>query len=72
MSLSDAVDEVFQQAVGTISSRGPNPLWHFMYALTGKCYAFTNAEKHSDINCASLRAKLFDYVRRRKQGLTQS
>ena len=65
LSLSNAVEECLMQTVGTISTRGSNPLWHFMYAMTGKCYAFTNLEKHSNLNCAALRAKIGAYVRKR-------
>ena len=72
LTLSDAIEEVFIQTLICIAIRGFNPLWHLMYTLTGKCYAFTKIEKHSNINCASLRAKLFEYVRKRKEGLAQS
>ena len=72
VTISEAIQEVFEQTMLTIGTRLPNPMWHLLYASTGKCYAFNDIEKLSDKNCAVLRQIMGDYVRKRKSGEAKS
>jgi len=51
LTLSDAIENVFQGAFDTIPVRMPNPLWNLLYFFTDKCYSFTNTERVNDENC---------------------
>ena len=72
MLLSNAVEEVLEQVLPTIFTLASNPIWRLLYALTGKSYGFTKAERQANSNCAQLRAKLTNYVRKRKEGIIES
>ena len=72
VTMSEAIQEVFEQTMLTIGTRLPNPIWRNLYALTGKCYAFTAIEKLSNKNCSVLRQIMGDYVRKRKSGEAKS
>lgn len=50
----------------------PNPLWHMIFKTTGKCVSFTKGEKINDENCRILRAKIRDYIIKRKAGECKS
>ena len=56
----------------TVSTRLPNPIWKAVYALTGHNYAFTDMEKHSNINCIPLRERIRGYVLKRISGEAKS
>ena len=55
VTMSEAIQEVFEQTMLTVGTRLPNPIWQILYASTGKSYAFTANEKLSNKNCAALR-----------------
>ena len=65
MTLSEALEVVFQQTMYTVASRLYNPLWRQLFSWTGKCYGFTEGEKLSDANCLTVREKIRNYVRKR-------
>ena len=69
MSISDAVEEVFQQTMHGGVLRLVNPLWRLINAFTGLNPAFTAMEKQSNINCATLRSFIQQYVIQRKSGI---
>ena len=56
----------------TVGTRLPNPLWKLLLTLTGKNYAFTQMEKHSNFNCVALRDRIRGYVRKRISGEAKS
>ena len=72
VTMSEAIQEVFEQTMLTVGTRLPNPIWQILYASTGKSYAFTANEKLSNKNCAALRQIMREYVRKRKSGETKS
>ena len=47
-------------------------MWNVWYSLTGKCAAFSEAERIADRNCARYRAAILDYIRKRKSGEVKS
>ena len=72
VSLSEAINEVFEQTNLTIGTRLPNPIWRFLYSFTGENHAFTAMEKLSNENCKKLRETIRDYVRTRISGERKS
>ena len=72
MQLSSAIEEVLEQVLPTIFTLASNPVWRLLYAFTGKSYGFTKAERQANVICAQLRAKLINYVRKRKNGIIKS
>ena len=62
VGLAEAVDIIFEQAFALGVSRLMDPLWLTAFALTGKCYAFSEFERMNNQNCATLRAALKGYV----------
>ena len=72
MSVSDAVEEVFQQTINTVGTRASNPLWRLINHLTGYNPAFCTLERYSNTNCAALRLTLRTFVRQRTSGQKQS
>jgi cytochrome P450 len=72
VSMSEAINEVFEQTMMTVGTRMPNPIWRALYSFTGENYAFTAMEKLSNENCAKLRATIRDYVRKRTSGERKS
>ena len=40
-TLSEAIEETFEQTVEAMLFRMPNPIWNFLHATTGKCFSFT-------------------------------
>ena len=72
-TLSEAIAIVWSQIIGTTDrKRLGNPLWHLMYKLTGKCYAFTELERTVDQNCAAIRSAIRDFVRKRASNQIKS
>lgn len=72
VSMSEAINEVFEQTMMTVGTRLPNPIWRSLYSITGENYAFTAMEKMSNENSAQLRATIRDYVRKRTSGERKS
>ena len=72
LTLSQAVEENFQQTFDTISARMPNPIWQFLYKTTDKCYSFTEIEKVSSENSRLIREKIRGYVQKRASGECKS
>ena len=71
-TLSEAIEETFDQTIDALRMRVPNPLWYFMYAMTGKCFSFSRQERISDSNSTIIREKIRDYVRKRVSGEVKS
>ena len=67
-SLSEAMEETFNQIFDTIALRLPNPLWNFLYKTTGKCFSFTEKERVADQNCSTVREAIRKYIRQRVSG----
>lgn len=63
MTVSEAVEESFQQTLIGLGTRTMNPIWRLINFTTGYNPAFTTLEKYSNINCAALRHALLTFVR---------
>lgn len=72
VTLSEAIEECFQQIVISNESRRPNPLWSVLYTLTGKCYAFNGIQRTADANSRKVREMIARYVRKRVSGEKKS
>lgn len=66
MTVSEAVEESFQQTMCSRGTRTNNPLWRLINFTTGYNPAFTTLEKYSNINCAALRHALLTFVQKQK------
>ena len=47
-TLSEAIEETWEQTLEAVRMRLPNPIWNFLFATTGKCFSFTKPERVSD------------------------
>mmetsp|Transcript_417 Transcript_417/g.551 ORF Transcript_417/g.551 Transcript_417/m.551 type:complete len:154 (+) Transcript_417:442-903(+) len=71
-SLSQAIEETFEQVLDALPKRLPNPIWNSLYFTTGKCFSFTKSERVSDSNCIIVRNAIRSYVRKRVSGELKS
>ena len=71
-TLSNAIEECFEQCIEAIRIRGVNPLWSLLYSSTGKSYSFTHVEKVSDDNNLIVRDTIRKYIRKRASGQAKS
>ena len=68
IGLNDAVEIAATQTMQCSLTRRANPLWKLIMRLTGKCVAFSKAQRRADQNCMKLRTVIADYVKKRKSG----
>ena len=72
MTVSEAMEETFQQTLDATITRTINPFYHFLARFTTSNPAFNEMERGSNDNCASLRRSLRAYIQKRASGAEKS
>ena len=64
-NLAGAAELGFVLSIKALNTRGINPLWRLMNALTGKNMAFNALERAADHNSALARQTIRDFIHKR-------
>ena len=72
MTFLEAIEQVVEQVACNVSPKMGNPLYRFIYSVSGKSVSFSSHERQVDENCRRLRAFVGDYVTRRISGQNSS